>query len=422
MRRTAFAQVRPFAQSRSLTACCILSSDPTWRAATAPVLRWGKEVRLAQARLFAGSLSLAELRDAWPAVWARAKTTWATSSGPISAMRLAFLRLGWQMPDFLTIIDDRGYSIELGVTSPALLAIHCREALLRSLERDLGEKWDAGARLCLDVPKAALSSKGFSASEQGMIRALACNAIWTPDRAIACGYIISDVCVHCGGKDSLHHRLWVCPHCAEERAEVAEASVIASALDTEAENYSANLFCHGAFAHPADFLPRPCKDGAVQFVWHKDVLVGPQGPEEPREGDVWGHLFLDGSCNRHIINELSRAAWAITMHDDAGVLLYEVRGPVWAQYPQTPQAGEFLARGMAGTLAKYDSVLYSDCLNVVKHSNLPLPDRLSGKRVYSGIIMEANAREGSKIGDVIKVKAHQDLEEAGLSDQEIFLS
>eukprot|EP00959_Pyramimonas_sp_CCMP1952_P436172 9133895-Pyramimonas_sp.AAC.1 len=66
----------------------------------------------------------------------------------------------------MTIIDDRGYHIPLGVTSPALLCIFCREGMIRSLERDLGGKWAPGGRLCLDVPRAALTSSKFTPSEK----------------------------------------------------------------------------------------------------------------------------------------------------------------------------------------------------------------------------------------------------------------
>eukprot|EP00959_Pyramimonas_sp_CCMP1952_P388647 8143314-Pyramimonas_sp.AAC.1 len=263
------------------------------------------------------------------------------------------------MTNAMTIIDDKGRPIELGFTFPALLAIHCREALLRSLDRDLGDKWADEGRLCLDVPRAALVSNKFSARGKGLIRALACNAIWTPGRAIRCGYDISDVCPFCGDRDSLHHRLWVCSHCADVRAEVADA---------DAADYSANFFCHAALAHPADILPRPCVDGQVQFKWFRDELDGPEGPEDVQDGAIWP-LILG--------RELARASWAITVHDTAGELLGAVSGPVWDRYPQTPQAGEWLARGMAGALVRHESSVYSDSLNVVRLSNLPLPARLS---------------------------------------------
>eukprot|EP00959_Pyramimonas_sp_CCMP1952_P072975 1524771-Pyramimonas_sp.AAC.1 len=61
-------------------------------------------------------------------------------------------------------------------------------------------------------------------------------------------------------------------------------------------------------------------------------------------------------------------------------------GPAWAQRPQTAQADEYLARGMAGKMAKSPSALRSDCLNAPKHSNLPSGDGLPGKRMHSGVM------------------------------------
>eukprot|EP00959_Pyramimonas_sp_CCMP1952_P213851 4474676-Pyramimonas_sp.AAC.1 len=59
--------MRTFAQSKGITACCILTSDPARRAATAPVCCGGEEVWLAQARFLPGSLAHAVLREAWQA-------------------------------------------------------------------------------------------------------------------------------------------------------------------------------------------------------------------------------------------------------------------------------------------------------------------------------------------------------------------
>eukprot|EP00959_Pyramimonas_sp_CCMP1952_P237581 4964852-Pyramimonas_sp.AAC.1 len=73
---------------RSLTACCIIADDPTWRAACAPVLRRGKEAWLAQTRTSEHSLSRTELRDSWAAVWGQDNLTWGLVGGPISALRL----------------------------------------------------------------------------------------------------------------------------------------------------------------------------------------------------------------------------------------------------------------------------------------------------------------------------------------------
>ena len=83
-------------------------------------------------------------------------------------------------------------------------------------------------------------------------------------------------------------------HYGVTRAQLAEASVTAAALDTEADGYSPNLICHRAFAHPADRLPTPCLEGEVQLIRHRA-----EGPEV----SDWEHLLLDGSCQRHAVRE-----------------------------------------------------------------------------------------------------------------------
>eukprot|EP00959_Pyramimonas_sp_CCMP1952_P113904 2381821-Pyramimonas_sp.AAC.1 len=51
-----------------------------------------------------------------------------------------------------------------------------------------------------------------------------------------------------------------------------------------------------------------------------------------------GNVFIDGSCFRHPIRELSRAANSVVMVDDTGDSMCEFRAPVWC--PQTPQSAE----------------------------------------------------------------------------------
>eukprot|EP00959_Pyramimonas_sp_CCMP1952_P315337 6599751-Pyramimonas_sp.AAC.1 len=65
-------------------------------------------------------------------------------------------------------------------------------------------------------------------------------------------------------------------------------------------------------------------------------------------------------------------------------------------------------------MAKYHSTLHSGCLSAAKHSNLPTVDGLSGKRTYSGVILEANARGGNEVSAVVKVAAHKDPDESGV--------
>eukprot|EP00959_Pyramimonas_sp_CCMP1952_P432134 9049461-Pyramimonas_sp.AAC.1 len=68
------------------------------------------------------------------------------------------------------------------------------------------------------------------------MRALACDAIWAASSAKLAGYQISDICQLCHSEvDTLWHRLWECPSCSSVREEIADADIIVSALDTEAE-------------------------------------------------------------------------------------------------------------------------------------------------------------------------------------------
>eukprot|EP00959_Pyramimonas_sp_CCMP1952_P261359 5464352-Pyramimonas_sp.AAC.1 len=78
---------------------------------------------------------------------------------------------------------------------------------------------------------------------------------------------------------------------------------------------------------------------------------------------MWGHVFIDGSCQRHPIKELSRAVYAITMNAEDGTCLGEARGPVWAHLPQTPQAAEYAARCVAAQFLVMPTTIYSDCAN-----------------------------------------------------------
>eukprot|EP00959_Pyramimonas_sp_CCMP1952_P302688 6333623-Pyramimonas_sp.AAC.1 len=109
--------------------------------------------------------------------------------------------------------------------------------------------------------------------------------------------------------------VWECPdgEVAESRAQLVPASIITAALaalSTEASSEDICLCARGAFAHPAGWLPRPALEGANSLVYarHRAELLSPEGPRAPANGGVCGRLFIDGSCRRRPIRELSRAA------------------------------------------------------------------------------------------------------------------
>eukprot|EP00972_Heterocapsa_arctica_P093642 13813308-Heterocapsa_arctica.AAC.1 len=56
-----------------------------------------------------------------------------------------------------------------------------------------------------------------------------------------------------------------------------------------------------------------------------------------------GDLYVDGSCSKGLVPELSRASWSVAMVGKEGKLQARVSGPIWNTLPQTPQAAEFVA-------------------------------------------------------------------------------
>eukprot|EP00959_Pyramimonas_sp_CCMP1952_P112266 2347285-Pyramimonas_sp.AAC.1 len=143
--------MRPRAQGRSLAVLSLLEKDPCWRVSVAPILRCAKEIWLCHARAFRWCLSWAELREGWALIFQRDDLSWAKVRGPVSALRMCSRRLGWTMPDFTSFKDDFCRGTSMTLTSPPLLPVCCRGAVFRNLERESGERYGVGHRLCWDV-------------------------------------------------------------------------------------------------------------------------------------------------------------------------------------------------------------------------------------------------------------------------------
>ena len=117
------------------------------------------------------------------------------------------------------------------------------------------------------------------------------------------------------------------------------------------------LYTMGLFPHPGDFFPGPTEMDPVYC--HKD---------DPSKDDfsVSGNIFMDGSCFRSVVKELSRAGWSYVSVSDSGQELGHVYAPLASPLPQTAQAGEFGACTAACQNAVAPARGYSDCQNVVE--------------------------------------------------------
>ena len=113
---------------------------------------------------------------------------------------------------------------------------------------------------------------------------------------------------------------------------------------------------------------------------------------------VKGPLYMDGSCFRHICKELSRAAWCIVALDVECKLRYCLSGPVFAPFPQTPQAGEYMAAAVSCQVGEPGFVGKSDCWNVVRDMGRPVEEQLHQRRAYGAMLRDRLSNKGKLAG------------------------
>ena len=84
---------------------------------------------------------------------------------------------------------------------------------------------------------------------------------------------------------------------------------------------------------------------------------------------------------------------------------------------QTPQAAEFLGYAAGMELADDPFIFYGDCSAVVNAARLALNMRYSARRKYAAVLRIADGRAKCQAAEVIKVKAHQHLQDSSTDEQ-----
>ena len=122
-----------------------------------------------------------------------------------------------------------------------------------------------------------------------------------------------------------------------------------------------------------------------------------------------GALFIDGSCTTHPIPECRRAAWSVVRVCPEGQVSATFSGVVPIEMPQTPQAAEYFAGGVAAQVAYSADDIMSDCENVVRHFRQPGAISLCRRGRYAGVVRSAHGYEGfAAMQRAQKVRAHVD--------------
>ena len=152
-----------------------------------------------------------------------------------------------------------------------MIADMLQEAVQRGHEHHAadtcGRQEFIGRRACFDVARRASRSKDLCASGRFMVQSLACNGVWTNQRAKEAGFITDGTCPLCGQQDTLFHRLWECQHPSvrEARGEVVpwrtNRRVIA---DQDKDKWTLAVL-----PHPADHYPAPASEYNVS-IWNSE--------------------------------------------------------------------------------------------------------------------------------------------------------
>eukprot|EP00969_Alexandrium_andersonii_P076165 3358498-Alexandrium_andersonii.AAC.1 len=100
------------------------------------------------------------------------------------------------------------------------------------------------------------------------------------------------------------------------------------------------------------------------------------------------HMFTDGSCSRHSVRELARAAWAVVARNQDSGIRMAIGGAVCRPFPQTPQAAEYHALCAAMQCMCAPTQVFSDCSNVVMDANRSWRDMCAPRRMYAGLMKQ----------------------------------
>ena len=263
-------------------------------------------------------------------------------------------------------------------------------------------------RQVLGATKEPVSARGA-----GALRSVAASAIWTNTRLVAAGYAVSGRCPMCrNAPDTLHHRWWECPASQVERDRLASQEQQARA---RAAGPTSVLYSRAILEHPGETWAPPSPEPQT-VLQHRgpegEGITHAAGQEDWSVMKGPGELFVDGSCTTHPIAECRRAAWAVVRVLANGTRVAWCRGAVPSDWPQSAQAAEYFAAGAAGQVATKNTVIRSDCLNVVQHFNADVAKQLSRRRRYAGVVRSARGCEGATaLRSLRKVAVHVNVAE-----------
>ena len=340
------------------------SADPAFDAHSLPIGEWARAVweeRMPRPALLA-LMAQAKLR------LIRAKSIWATVTGPAVAVVASCARLQWTVVDALLLRTDAGIELNLAVDPPAVVEAQVRRAVVRW-------RWRAIERTCPELAKHGSGRGAMMQPIWTLLKSRENTDEWNPTlrgglastlagrqfpqvRCFAAGWTTHNKCLAClqtivedeetgwqrtsriqlleaEGKDAkrlvtatqqqidrapvgnLFHRNWGCSHLEPDRCKHASSSDRAR---------THNGWGAGLASWERGLLPKPPSPvsppvAEATFHWYL----------KPDEDFISGDFYLDGSALDGPCEELLRCGWSFVAVNAEGTIIAVAYGatPPW---------------------------------------------------------------------------------------------
>ena len=365
--------------------------------------RLSKEVWRARARQ-ARALPIGGANDGLTGAWRLVvdnTTTWKTATGPIDVAAIELRRLGWQARENFSI-SKGDITLILTRDSPALVTWWMQRSAHELRMRTMTDKLTNCATPLLGFaaipgPKSALEHRPFAMS-------FSTNGLWTMDRLMRVGYLVSPRCALCGAdSDDAEHRIWECPAVHEKRRVWADVCALRQRLLGHGDQMVASS-ARIAGSRAATPYPR----GITAEQEHAVRIVAGVSTAWDCDHPPSGRVYTDGSCfsDRHIA--VARAGYAICWVDQCGRLEAAVYGSIPAMLPQTAAAGETYAVKRAMDIMDGGQI-WTDNQAVVDNLAGTEGGGTSENKVLAGLYLQITSCRRGKPFLVSKVRGHQNI-------------
>ncbi len=324
---------------------------------------------------------------------------------------MSLRRVGWRFLNSLTLVSDTGERFPLPSTSPALLAYH----LQVSWKRKLGQ----AAAKSIGMEGEQLDTTVFQQHQRRcqhgqafpLLKAFLTQGVWSPHRLKMAGYDIESSCPHCGAeRDTLGHRLFVCPATEDLREELFDPGMLHSVMQSLASRH----LLLGFQLLPPPLTQLPPGLGCERYeAWTRSGA--------PIEEVLEGEVFTDGSCTKLGPITWHRTGWSVCKVSESGTLLGYMRGVVGSGLPQTSPASEHVAAlAAAAAPGGRVSCALSDYKGLERLEDKAPWIVYARQQIYAGVKLQIRGR-ASKDFKIVKVKGHADLE-AAQTERERYLA